>query len=175
MESESHSNMKKITVILSLFACLWLSYFTSSAQSTGKIQKVLAKELEFDKSNIELVACDLNLELKEKVNAVYRLFVEAKQNGFVILANGMGRYDEFTFLVLTNPDKSTKLVRVVNYVSDHGGEIGSKKWLEQFVGYKGGTLKYGEDIQAISGATYSASSITHRMNEIVELFQRTDF
>ena len=57
---------------------------------------------------------------------------------------------------------------------EHGGEISSKKWLEQFVGYKGGALKYGDDIQAISGATYSASSITHRMNEIVEAIQNAD-
>jgi len=152
-----------------------LSYSALNAQSMGKIQKLLAKELELDKSEIELNTCDLSSQLQEKVNAVYCLFLKGEQNGYVILANGMGRYDEFTFLVLTNPDKSTRLVRVVNYVSEHGGEIGSKKWLEQFVGYKGGTLKYGADIQAISGATYSASSITHRMNEIVELIQKTDF
>lgn len=151
-----------------------LSYSALNAQSVGKIQKLLAKELELDKSEIELQFCDLSLQLHEKVNAVYSLFLKGEQNGYVILANGMGRYDEFTFLVLTNPDKSTRLVRVVNYVSEHGGEISSKKWLEQFVGYKGGALKYGDDIQAISGATYSASSITHRMNEIVEAIQNAD-
>ncbi|PTN08471.1 FMN-binding protein [Mangrovibacterium marinum] len=167
--------MKNYAFILLFVAGLLLDYSVSNAQNPGKIQKLLARELELDKSEFELQACDLNTELAEKINAAYKLYVKGEHSGLVILANGMGRYDEFTFLVLTNPDKSTRLVRVVNYVSEYGGEIGSKKWLGQFVGYKGEALKYGDDIQAISGATYSASSITHRMTEIMELIQRTDF
>lgn len=160
-----------IGILITLFLTLQMDLF---GQDTKKILKVLSKEMEVPKSNIQLEACTLNDLLREKVDAVYKLQVEGQQEGYVILARGMGRYDEFRFFLLTGLDKATEMVRVVNYISDHGGEISSKKWLGQFVGYKGGELKYGEDIQAISGATISARSITQRVHEIVSLLKETE-
>lgn len=149
----------------------FVGLMNTTAQNHDKIQKILAKELQISKTGIELIACPVESPLKEKVNEVYRFLDNNNFEGYLVLANGMGRYDEFTFMLLVDSTLSTRTVRVINYVSEHGGEIGSKKWLEQFVGYKGGELKYGSDIQAISGATYSASSITYRIREIVELLK----
>ncbi len=143
-------------------------------QSTGKILKVLSKEMNVSKSDIELDEVEADAALTEKIGAVYSYQLKGEKQGYVIVANGMGRYDEFSFFLLTDLDKSTQMVRVVKYISDHGGEITSKKWLNQFQGYKGGTLKYGDDIQAISGATLSASSITNRIHEIIDLLNSSD-
>lgn len=162
--------MKKfVCIVLFAFSVLFFSP-VGVGQNPDKIEKLLVKELKLKPGQVTLTDCAVPAKLEGKVNSIYQLSVDGQPDGWVLIANGMGRYDEFTFLVLTDKEQVTRMVRVINYISDHGGEISSKKWLDQFVGYKGGSLKYGEDIQAISGATYSASSVTHRMNEIMELF-----
>jgi len=55
------------------------------------------------------------------------------------------------------------------YREDRGGEIGSKRWLRQFIGKsKGEFLKYQKDIAAISGATISVKSMTTEVNKILK-------
>jgi len=166
--------MKKgiyITLLITLFLTANMDLF---GQNAGKIQKVLSKELKISKSDIELVEHKIPEALTGKVDAVYDYWLNGKKEGYVIEARGKGRYDEFSFFLLSGLDYSTQMVRVVKYISEHGGEISSKKWLQQFEGYNGGDLKYGSDIQAISGATLSAGSITNRIHEIVDILNKTD-
>ena len=66
---------------------------------------------------------------------------------------------------------SVKSIDILEYNSSHGGEIASQKWLKQFVGYDGKPLKYGSDIDAVSGATYSATSLVKDV-ESVTLFMK---
>ena len=55
------------------------------------------------------------------------------------------------------------------YREDYGAEIGSKRWLKQFIGKKTGkNLKYERDIIAISGATISAHSMTVAINNLLK-------
>ena len=55
------------------------------------------------------------------------------------------------------------------YREDYGAEIGSKRWLKQFIGKKNGEdLKYERDIIAISGATISAYSMTIAINNLLK-------
>ena len=166
--------MKKgiyITLLIALFLIPQLDLF---GQNAGKILKVLTKELKVSKSDIELVEHEVPAVLSDKVDAVYDYRLNGEKEGYIIEARGMGRYDEFSFFLLSDVDHSTQMVRVIKYISEHGGEISSKKWLEQFEGYSGGELKYGSDIQAISGATLSAGSITNRIHEIVDILNQTD-
>jgi len=166
--------MKKgiyIALLITLFLTFEGDLF---GQSAGKILKVLTKELKVSKSDIELVEREIPSELAGKVDVIYDYRLNGESAGWVIEARGMGRYDEFSFFLLSGLDRSTKMVRVVRYISDHGGEITSKKWLQQFEGYRGGDLKYGGDIQAISGATLSAGSITNRIQEIVDILKKAE-
>ncbi len=55
------------------------------------------------------------------------------------------------------------------YREDHGAEVGSKRWLKQFIGKSGdNNLKYQKDIVAISGATISAKSMTNEVNKLLK-------
>ncbi|WP_372775512.1 FMN-binding protein [Mangrovibacterium sp.] len=166
--------MKQKIYIATLITLLFTCQLDLFGLDSGKILKVLVKEMKVSKGDLELQLCQLNDQLKDKVNAIYQVRIKGEDKGYLIDANGMGRYDEFRFLVLTDVNKSTEMVRVIHYISDHGGEITSKKWLSQFDGFKGGDLKYGEDIQAISGATLSASSITNRIQEIIVLLKQAE-
>jgi Na+-translocating ferredoxin:NAD+ oxidoreductase RnfG subunit len=58
------------------------------------------------------------------------------------------------------------------YREDHGGEVGSKRWLNQFSGKsKADNLIYQKDIAAISGATISAKSMTNEINKLLKTVQ----
>jgi len=80
-------------------------------------------------------------------------------NGQVCSADG-NAYEFFDYTVLLDTSLSILKVAVVDYPGDYGYEITSKGWLKQFNGYQGKPLKYGKDIDAISGATISANSLT---------------
>ena len=136
-----------------------------------KLLKLLSKELDAGNTDLSLQKIESHCfdpALVEEASAVYQ---DGKEIGFVISAVGKGRNDRFNYLIFFNQDREVELVRVVSYRSDHGGEIMSKRWLAQFVGYGGGELDYGDEVQAISGATLSAGSITSGIEKITVTLQ----
>ena len=73
----------------------------------------------------------------------------------------MGQYDYFDYLVVFNSDLTIKKVKILHYREDYGYEISSRWWLSQFLGKKAGKeMRYKDDIDALSGATISAKSLT---------------
>lgn len=77
-------------------------------------------------------------------------------------------------MVVFKPDLSILKVKVLVYREEYGGEIGSKRWLKQFIGKKDpNKVKFGSDVQNISGATISARNLTYdvqnTMKQIIEL------
>jgi Na+-translocating ferredoxin:NAD+ oxidoreductase RnfG subunit len=89
--------------------------------------------------------------------------------GYVFSASASGRYEEFDYVVLCNSELKVKVVKVWKYRSSHGGAIAGKRWLKQFIGYKEGELRYGKDIQALSGATISGNSIVSDVQRVQKI------
>ncbi len=158
--------------LLILITLLFLSNIDLLGSNAGKILKVLKKELNCS----EIVLSDFLEDeiVNEPKCHVYQVALNGEVIGYAINAVGFGRYDEYEFLVYTDLLKRIEFVRVINYYSDYGGEISSKKWLDQFSGYEGGHIKYGEDIQAISGATISGNSMVNRITEIISMLKESD-
>ena len=72
-------------------------------------------------------------------------------------------------LVLLDKDLIVLKSKILLYREEYGGEIGSTRWLKQFIGKKGGDeLKLGDNIIAISGATISVRSMTNAMNDFLK-------
>lgn len=105
-------------------------------------------------------------------NGIYHLLNGKEFVGFMVLTSSMGRFEPFDYMVVYNTDMSVKEIDVLNYTSPHGGEVASQKWLKQFVGYNGKHLKYGSDIDAITGATYSASSLVKDIGTITNYMKK---
>lgn len=95
-------------------------------------------------------------------NMYYAVFKETK-----------GRHDKFDYLLIANNESVVLKVAVVRYRSEYGGEIGSRKWLSQFIDFKGGSLQYGKDVSAISGATVSAKAIVKDIPLTLEVFKKS--
>ncbi|MFA9389419.1 MAG: FMN-binding protein [Prolixibacteraceae bacterium] len=145
-----------------LLFIILLVFFQPDSIQQNHIPKTLEKGIE---KELEAYFNADNFDLKW-LNAVdpsslYRLEVDSIFQGFVLLTSSMGRFEEFQYMILYNSDVVVQKVKILQYKSSHGNGVTSKRWLKQFIGQNGETLKYGKDIQAISGATYSATSLTN--------------
>lgn len=113
-----------------------------------------------------------NSELRS--DGTFRLKNKGETLGFLVLASSKGRMDYFDYMIVYQPDISIKKLNILNYLSTHGGEVASQKWLKQFEGYNGGLLKYGKDIDAISGATISAGSLVRDVEFITNFLKKNN-
>jgi hypothetical protein len=89
-------------------------------------------------------------------------------NGPLSSAESSVSHEYFDYFALLNSQYSILEIKVYNYAATHGQEICSKAWLKQFRGFDGSKqLRYGKDIDAISGATISGIAITEDVGNAV--------
>jgi hypothetical protein len=132
------------------------------------------------------VRCDLN-EMYFREGSLFKLESESDTLGWLCIRTASGckiggcgvgnyaswptlnlseSYEKFDYALIADPDFQILKVIILDYPGVYGYEICSPAWLKQFKGYRGGKLTYGHDIQAISGATISANSITEDIVEV---------
>jgi len=132
--------------------------------------KILKKELKSEELQI-VGSYDLTEKLQSGRHIVVYSLKSENRDYYAVFSESKGRYDMFDYVVVTDKEGTVSQVKILRYRSEHGGEIASKKWLEQFVGFQGGQLQYEKDISAISGATLSAQSITRDIPALISLLQ----
>ncbi len=117
------------------------------------------------------ISSDITKDLPSKFEENNLFKIEANNSllGYAYLSQAPSKTAQFDYLVLLDKDLIVLKSKVLMYREEYGGEIGSKRWLKQFIGKKGGdTLKCGDNIIAISGATISVRSMTKAMNNLLE-------
>ncbi|MDO5981791.1 FMN-binding protein [Flavivirga spongiicola] len=117
------------------------------------------------------ISSDISKNLPSKFEEDNLFKIEANNTflGYAYLSQASSKTAQFDYLVLLDKDLIVLKSKVLIYREEYGGEIGSKRWLKQFIGKKGGdTLRYGDNIMAISGATISVRSMTNAMNNLLE-------
>ena len=102
-------------------------------------------------------------------NNLFKITSKKTILGYAYLSQAPSKTAQFDYLVLLDTDLIVLKSKVLIYREEYGGEIGSSRWLKQFIGKKGGDeLNYGDNIVAISGATISVRSMTNAMNDLLE-------
>ncbi|MCT4698968.1 FMN-binding protein [Tenacibaculum haliotis] len=165
------------TRILLLFLFIVTSLGLLSFSIPKKLKKKVDKEIkktfnveDFSLSKI-IVPKAINNKLKSKISEenLFKITIEDNVLGYVFIDKAPSKTDEFDYLVLLDKQLIVIKTKVLIYREDYGGEIGSKRWLKQFIGKTSkDTLKYEKDIMAISGATISASSMTIAVNTFLQ-------
>ena len=152
---------------MKFFCILVFISFQLTAQSPRllkKATKLIEKTFTVD---------DLQLEYKEfqaksVVGNFYNIFDSDSLLGYAFIGTAPSKTDTFEYLVVFDPSLIVKKVNVLVYREDYGGEIGSNRWLRQFVGKARSTeLTVGKNIAAISGATISVYSMTNAVNQLL--------
>lgn len=153
-----------------------IGFLVVSNPFNNRVEKLIQKEVKntFEIENFEKTP----IVLSEDFNAETPITVDGKnfftiQNseeiiGYYYLGQGFGKADYFDFIVIFNKDLIVSKMKVLVYREDHGGEIGSKRWLKQFIGKSPEEELSYNDVIAISGATLSARSITEETNKAIK-------
>ncbi len=91
-----------------------------------------------------------------------------KYIGTLVVDQVVGKYDLITYAVGLDTTGQVLGIEILTYRESHGSEIRLPAWRKQFVGKSAAaTLKTGEDIAIISGATLSCSHVTDGVRRIV--------
>jgi len=150
--------------LITLLVLLNLTSYAEQPFQSKKFNKELVKF--FESKSLSTTEIE---ELSNKTDKFFKVLDGDEQLGFAVYSSAIGRYDKFDFMIIYNFNYELELVKILVYRSEYGAEITAKNWLKQFNHKQTDSLKYGSDIQAISGATFSAISITKNINRINEL------
>ncbi|WP_372795530.1 FMN-binding protein [Lutibacter sp.] len=142
---------------------------------SNKIDALIEKEVKaifkidtFTKQAIP-ISNEINESLPIKITETnfFKIISEDALQGFYYLGHAYGKADYFDFIVIFDKNLVVSKVKILVYREDHGGEVGSTRWLKQFIGkITTDNLIYQKDIAAISGATISAKSMTNEVNKL---------
>ncbi|HSQ47302.1 MAG TPA: FMN-binding protein [Lutibacter sp.] len=165
------NKMKKIA-ILSIVVLL-ISSFTTSKKTEALIEKEIKTVFNLVKYSKQPIAVssEINKTLPIKIDETnfFKIKNEEKITGYYYLGQAFGKADYFDFIVIFDNDLIVSKVKVLVYREDHGSEVGSKRWLNQFTGKKTTeNLIYQKDIAGISGATISVKSMTNEVNKLLK-------
>jgi Na+-translocating ferredoxin:NAD+ oxidoreductase RnfG subunit len=153
---------------LRFFCILVFISFQLTAQSSRLLKKatnLIEKTYSVDGLQLEYK----EFQSKSVVGNFYKVFDSDQLLGFAFIGTAPSKTDTFEYLVVFDQSLIIKKVNVLVYREDYGGEIGSNRWLKQFVGKtRSSELAVGKNIAAISGATISVYSMTNAVNQLLD-------
>lgn len=163
---------KRITVILALFSLVFLGFGIPK-----NVQKKMDKEVEkvFETANYFMQPISISKALNEQLPTKIKAdnFFKIKQGntllGYAFVDQAPSKTAQFDYLVIFNPKLEIIHSKVLIYREEYGGEIGSRRWLEQFIGKSGNDrVSHESNIDGISGATISVRSMTNAIDELLQ-------
>jgi len=170
--------MKISSYIITVSIALWILMigFTNTNQIVvphKKIEKTVKKYLKIQDFVLQPIDVTIGtssqtqiIEILDSTSTFGYIYVSrvnsCRAGGCSISQNDIAiEFEYFDYFLITDTAGNIINVKVFNYQATHGHEIMSRGWLKQFVGFNGSqALDYGKDIEAISGATISAKSLT---------------
>ncbi len=159
-----------VTIIVFSFA---LFGFGLSSTLKKKVKKEVHKV--FNVENFELksvlVSKEVNNKLPTKITSdnFYSLYVNETLLGYAFIDKASSKTAKFDYLVIFNEKVEIVSSKVLIYREEYGGEIGSNRWLKQFIGKTGkDRVNMNTNIDAISGATISVRSMTNAMDNLLQ-------
>ena len=163
-------NFKQISLFLVAF--LMLS-FGLPKNIQKKVDKEIKSTFNIEAFSFTSISIDKEitntLYLKFEENNLFKIESNSALLGYAYIGKAHSKTDQFDYLVLLDSDLIILKSKVLIYREDYGGEIGSKRWLKQFIGKtKNDELRYGDNIAIISGATISVRSMTKAMNDLLK-------
>ena len=163
---------KKLLPILTIV--LFCTAFSIPEKIVKKADKVISKFYAIQDFQKEIILIDetSNAETPSEFSNenLFRIHSNGTLLGYGYIGKAPAKTTDFDFLVLFDEDFIITKSKVLIYREEYGGEIGSKRWLKQFIGIGSTTkeLVYNRDIIPISGATISVQSMTRAMNDLLK-------
>ena len=161
-------------VLKNIFGLVFISFFVTfglTDKIQKKVDKVITSTFEVEEFSMQpkIVSQDIELPSEFSNNTFFEIKNKDTLLGYAYVSKAASKTDEFDYLIVFDADLVIMTSKVLVYREDYGGEIGSKRWLKQFVGKStSDDLVYGANIAAISGATISVRSMTNAVNNVLK-------
>lgn len=108
-------------------------------------------------------------ELSLDGDSLFEIVQDTEQLGYLYLGEAPSMKQVFDYIVMFDPDITIKKSKVLIYREDYGQQIGSQRWLKQFIGLSVTDVPmYSENIDAIAGATISAKNMTDAVGNVLK-------
>lgn len=163
----------KITFVFYLVT-LFLVAFTAQESVVKKADKEITKFYGTENFSKDIISVPKDLNAKTisefgKEN-LFKISSGTKFLGYGYIGNAPSKTATFDYMVLFDKNFIITKSKVLVYREEYGGEIGSKRWLQQFEGKSSASkeLVYNQNIIPISGATISVRSMTTEMNALLK-------
>ncbi len=165
--------LKRVFLVI-LIAFVSNSYAFQLKKSVfKKAKKEIVKA--FDLKEYSLTKIVVNNKVNDQlfkrigIHSLYKIIANNASVGYAYVDKAPSKTDEFDYLILLDVNLIIKKAKILVYREDYGGEIGSRRWLKQFIGKTSlDNLKYEREIIAISGATISARAMTIAINTFLK-------
>ena len=163
-------NIKQLSILLVAFLGFG---FGLSAKIQKKVDKVIKSTFEVETFSFNTIAISPKVaeELPSKFGAdnLFEIKSSDKLLGYAYVSKAPSKTADYDYLVLIDPELVVLKAKVLIYREEYGGEISSSRWLRQFIGKsKDDEFRYGDNIDAIAGATISVRSMTNAMNDLMK-------
>jgi len=96
----------------------------------------------------------------------------AKPGGVLMVDQVIGKHDFIDYAVAISTNGTVLQVEILEYREHYGGQVRQPKWREQFRGKTArDSLKLGNDIYNITGATLSCRHVTEGVKRLLATFE----
>lgn len=163
--------MRYLSLIFCLINFSW-AFSQEPIDLTKKEQKFVHAIFQEGLTAEAIVLTDKDLALVGSLKVGDRLYLLRQEDvlsGYMLSTRALGRYDYFDYLLAYAPDLSVSGLTITVYRSSHGAAICQRKWLSQFEAYAGEELTLGKEIDAVAGATISATSLVEDVKRCYQI------
>ena len=161
--------------VISIFLVSSLLLFGFSLPKTiqKKVSKEIVKIFEVETFSLDAITIseELNTGLPAKIGSdnLFKISNNDQVLGYAFIDQAPSKTAKFDYLVVFDKDLKIIHSKVLIYREEYGGEIGSKRWLKQFLGKTGNDrVDYESNIDSIAGATISVRSMTNAVDNILQ-------
>ncbi len=175
------------TLFKKIFQTLFILFFAHSAfaQTAVYLKPEEALKILF-KDSKEVIKEDhtISSDLQEKVKKTlgyslskssYPFYIgktDGKIDGYAIIDDQVGKVSPITFITRINPDGKVAQVEIMVYRESHGGEVASKRFLNQFREKSfNDELRLHGNIVNVTGATLSSEALVVGVKRALALWQ----
>jgi hypothetical protein len=159
--------MSIVFLIISLFPALKAEGYPHSEKTLTRAAKFTDKIWKDREVGLQAVVSDHSSANYSLHDSFFRLSDDSSLLGYLVVSAAKGRFDHFEFMMVYTNDFEVVEIRILVYRSEYGSQVASRGWLKQFYGFPPEKpYIYGYDVDALSGATFSAKSLTVQVNRI---------
>lgn len=154
-----------ISLILSMI--LFLNPLSDSITSRQEKKIIKIAHKVWEERPLQIEELNLTDEKGQRINGYYfKVSSHGQLIGFMAGERILDNYLNYFPVLLMDSSYTIIRATILEMNTIRGAEITSRAWLKQFSGYTGEPIRYGKEINAITGATLSGLSMVKEVQQM---------